>query len=194
MRFLKFIALILLISMTACIFAACQSKTDSDPVAEATEPCPTGEISEGLTELDVTFYVRNASTGEYIYRAENYRYKGFNPTVFGVIHRYMTIDNDNYFRVIDGTHVITSMGDFSAGDGQYWYAFKGTKFVDERESEISLKKISEIYSKEEVDLSSADRNLKNYMDREYLIPALNEHVLSKDSSAAENSFTVLLVG
>lgn len=192
MKFLKFITLILLISMLTCTFVACQSKKDNGEDIPTSEPCPTGETSEGLTEVDVTFYVRNAKTGEYLYRAENYRYKGFNPTVFGVIHDYMTIENDNYFKVVEGTHIISTMGDLRAEEGQYWYAFKGTKFVDIRGNEISVKKISDIYSKES--LSGEDANLKSYMDEEYLIPALNEHILSKENTAAENSFTILLCG
>ncbi len=143
MKSIKIIAMILLVAMLACSLIACQSEKDTGDTGNQidTTPPPEGDPTEGLVEVTVSFDITNGKTGNNLFREQNYTYRGFDPTVVGIIKYYMTVTEDDYFAIDEDTDMIQSIGDFTAGPGQSWRVLRGTKFVDNKGNELTIKNL-----------------------------------------------------
>ena len=180
MKFVKVIAMVLLVAMIGCSFIACMPEDDTNKgpkVEKDTTPPPTGTPSQGITEITVSFEIKDSS-GTNIYRALDYEYKGFEPTILGVLKYYFEVEIDTFISTYEEeefSDMLWIIGDYEAMPGQYWTALKGTKFTDGNGNTISVKNMLK---------PENESVLQNYM-----ISSMSEHKLSDGES-----FTVVLLG
>lgn len=178
MKFVKIIAMVLLVAMIGCSFIACMPEDDTNEkpkVEKDTTPPPTGTQSQGITEITVSFEIKDSS-GTNIYRALDYKYKGFEPTILGVLKYYFEVElgeNIATYEEEEFSDMLWIIGEYEAKPGQYWTALKGTKFTDNSGNPITIKNL-----------------LKNStLMQSYTIPSMSEHTLRNGET-----FTVVLVG
>ena len=103
MKFVKVISVLLLIAMIGCMFVACNNEEPTEEITEekVTEPAPTGEVSSGLVEITVSFDIKD-NLGKNIYHVSDYNYKGFNPSILGVLDQYFKVEIDvGDFKVVE---------------------------------------------------------------------------------------------
>ena len=180
MKFIKIVAMVLLVAMLGCSLIACvpDDKDKDTPKAEKdTTPPPSGTPSEGITEITVSFEIKDSS-GTNVYRALDYEYKGFEPTVLGVLKYYFEVEIDEYIATYEEeefSDMLWIIGDYEAKPGQYWTALKGTSFVDANGNSITVKNM----------LKPENEDVLQY----YMIPSMSEHKLVDGES-----FTVVLIG
>lgn len=156
MKHIKIIAVFLLISILACSFVACGKSDDdankTDKVEKDTTPPPEGTQTEGLVELTVSFVI-NDGAGTNIYSETNYKYKGFDPTIFGVIKQYVEVDmGGSVLTYDDDDKMIEYIDEYGATDSSYWVALKGKKFITGQSEEISLSQMFKPENKTTLDM------------------------------------------
>ena len=181
MKFVKIIAMMLLIAMIGCSFIACmpvEDDTANKPKIEKdTTPPPVGTPSTGLTEIKVSFEIKDNS-GTNIYREIDFEYKGFDPTILGVLKYYFEVELGEYIATYEEeefANMLWIIGEYEAKPGQYWTALRGTKFLDDSGNAITVRNL----------LKPANEDTL----RSYMISSMSEHVLRNGES-----FTVVLIG
>lgn len=180
MKAIKIIAVALLIAMLGCTFIACDTEKEPEKpaaVEKDTTPAPIGTPSEGLTEMKVSFSIKDSS-GTNIYRAVDYTYKGFDPTILGVLKYYFDVELGEYIATYEEeglTDMLQFIGDYEAAEGQYWAALKGDTFFDAQGKEISVKNL----------LKSENKKIFE----SYMISSMSAHTLTDGET-----FTVVLAG
>lgn len=179
MKFVKTIAMALIVAMLACCFIACSDNdkdkdNDSNKVEKDTTPAPTGNVSEGLVEITVSFEIKD-NTGKNIYREIDYKYKGFDSSILGVLRYYMEVKQNKFFSTYkDDPTIIEYIGNLGAKKGQYWAALRGNEFEKDGDS-ITVKNL--IKPENEALLKT------------YLIDSVSQHILQDGEF-----FTIVLVG
>ena len=179
MKFIKVAAVVLLVAILGCSFIACDSEdknNNNTTVEKDTTPPPVGTPSEGLTEITVSFEIKDSS-GTNIYRALDYTYKGFDPTILGVLKYYFEVEIDEYFATYEDealSDMIWFIGDYEAASRQYWAALRGNSFTD-KGNPITVKNL----------LKPENQELFN----SYMISSMSEHTLTDGEV-----FTVVLAG
>ncbi len=180
MKFVKIIAIVLLVAMIGCSFVACMPEDDAGDkpkVEKDTTPPPVGTPSQGITEIKVSFEIKDSS-GTNIYRELDYEYKGFEPTILGVLKYYFEVEINEYIATYEEeefSNMIWIIGDYEAKPGQYWTALRGNKFTDSNGNPITVKNL----------VKPENENIL----QSYMISSMSEHVL-----ADGETFTVVLVG
>ncbi len=180
MKFIKIIAVVLLVAIIGCSFIACMPEddtTDKPKVEKDTTPPPTGFPSAGLTEIKVSFEIKDSS-GTNIYRELDYEYKGFDPTILGVLKYYFEVEINEFIATYEEeefSDMLWIIGNYEAKPGQYWTALKGNKFTDNNGNPITVKNL--IKPENEDILQS------------YMISSMSEHKLQNGET-----FTVVLLG
>lgn len=177
MKFIKTVAVALILAMLSCLFIAC-SDNNKDPdgtkVENDTTPAPKGDVSEGLVEITVSFEIKD-NTGKNIYRAVDYKYKGFDPSILGVLRYYIEVKQNDYFSTYeDDPTIIEYIGNVGAEKGQYWAALKGNEFK-KNGSAITVKELIKPGNEEIL--------------KTYLIDSVSQHILQDGEC-----FTIVLVG
>lgn len=179
MKMIKIVAITLLVAMLACSLIACQPQEDNkgsgDKIEKDTTPPPSGTVSEGITEITVSFEIKDSS-GTNIYRALDYKYKGFEPTILGVLKYYFEVELGDYIAMYEEeefSNMIQTIGSYEAKPGQYWTALSGIKFTDASGNAITVKNMLK----------------NNTLLESYMIASMSEHTLT-DGEA----FTIILIG
>ncbi len=180
MKFVKIIAMVLLVAMIGCSFIACMPEddaTDKPKVEKDTTPPPTGTQSQGITEIKVSFEIKDSS-GTNIYREIDYEYKGFDPTILGVLKYYFMVELDEHIATYEEeefSNMIWIIGNYEAKPGQYWTALRGNKFTDNNGKPITVQNLIKPENEE--------------LLQSYMINSMSEHTLQNGET-----FTVVLVG
>ncbi len=180
MKFVKIIAMVLLVAMIGCSFIACMPEDntgDKPKVEKDTTPPPVGTPSQGITEIKVSFEIKDSS-GTNIYRELDYEYKGFDPTILGVLKYYFEVEINEFIATYEEeefSNMIWIIGDHEAKPGQYWTALRGNKFTDNSGNPITVKNLIKPENEE--------------LMQSYMISSMSEHTLTNGET-----FTVVLVG
>lgn len=180
MKFAKIISMVLLVAIIGCSFIACmpeENNGDKPKVEKDTTPPPVGTPSTGITEIKVSFEIKDSS-GTNIYRELDYEYKGFDPTILGVLKYYFEVEIDEYIATYEEeefSNMLWIIGEYEAKPGQYWTALKGNKFTDRNGNNITVKNLIKPENEE--------------LLQSYMINSMSEHRLQNGEI-----FTVVLIG
>ena len=139
MKFVKIIAMLLLIAMLGCLFVACDNGDVEE--TETEEPAPTGD---SLVEkvITVSFRVFDSSAKR-VYTVEDFKYKvisGVEPTASAVLEWYFKVENGDGYST-DEFGMIKRIGDYMIDDGQMWTVLDTVDFVDDNGNEIQPKEL-----------------------------------------------------
>lgn len=108
MKFVKILALLLSVALLSCAFIACDSGTPEETTAGDTAAAEKVEVTLIIKDGSVTKYEGTVTC---------------NGNLGNAIEVFCAGEFEEEFEVFDGTGLLATIGELSAGDGKSWKAY-----------------------------------------------------------------------